>query len=164
MLYRCLEDGNCLKTILLVFLCHYDHIESYIDKFKLFWICIHVGLLWSWNSCVKRPYIYAWVLVLLHVASPCLPPSPSSPPPPAGGGWEDSQGPGQTFCKSCWRWYEAVHTGMLAILCSSASFHSVCLAYNDEMTRLARPPPPGLHKIIFFRYSIYIFEMFCESA
>ena len=45
------RSENCLKTILLVFLCHYDHIESYIDKFKFFWNCIHVGLIWSWNSC-----------------------------------------------------------------------------------------------------------------
>ena len=36
----------------LVFLCHYDHIEWYIDKFKFFCNSIHVGLIWFWNSCV----------------------------------------------------------------------------------------------------------------
>ena len=56
MLYRCLENINCLKTILLVFLCHYDHIKYYIDKFKLFWNCINVGLIWSWNSCDGSQY------------------------------------------------------------------------------------------------------------
>ena len=52
-LYGCLEDENCHKTILLVFLFPYDNIESDINKFRLFWNCINVGLIWSWNSCAE---------------------------------------------------------------------------------------------------------------
>ena len=71
MLYRCLGDENCLKTILLVFLCRYDHIESYIDKFKLSWNCIYVGLVWSWNSCGLAMNVQ-WQCVLLCCCAVCV--------------------------------------------------------------------------------------------
>ena len=50
----CLKGSKCLKTSLLVKLCPYDYTSTHLNNFRLFCNVIHVGLIWSWNSCGRQ--------------------------------------------------------------------------------------------------------------
>ena len=51
-LLGCFKGETYQKAIVLLHLLHYDHVSTHSNNFKYLEInCIHMGLIWSWNSC-----------------------------------------------------------------------------------------------------------------
>ena len=57
LLWGCYKGEKCHKTDVLVYLCHYDHISIHFNHFRKLVNCIHMGLIWSQNSC-GTPFVW----------------------------------------------------------------------------------------------------------